>query len=332
MLVKAAQEPKALLESYRVQFEDALKAFNDNQKDHPLYEPIKYILSLGGKRLRPTLVLAACDGLGGDVKAAIPVAMAVEVFHNFTLMHDDIMDDAPLRRGKPTVHEKWDDNTAILSGDAMLVQCYDLLAEVAPSKLPELMRIFNKTALEVCEGQQHDMDFETRDDVEIEEYMEMIRLKTSVLLAGAMEMGAIVAGADQATRDSIYRFGIDTGLAFQLQDDYLDAFGDPISFGKQVGGDILADKKTFLRIRTKENATSEQLAVLENWKGSTDQPEAKVEAIKALFQDTRAASDLREELKKHHDQAVSSLTDLPLSEEVSALFSFIAEMVTIRTV
>ncbi|MFN8345877.1 MAG: polyprenyl synthetase family protein [Spirosomataceae bacterium] len=217
---------------------------------HPaeLYEPIRYIMSLGGKRLRPLLTALSANLFTDDWQQCIKPAIAVEVFHNFTLMHDDIMDCAPLRRGKPTVHEKWNANTAILSGDVMLVNAYELLLNVEPAHLPRVIKRFNRTAAEVCEGQQLDMNFETRRDVSQEEYIEMIRLKTSVLLGFAMELGGIIAGADETTTQGLYEAGVNMGLGFQLKDDLLDVYGDPEKFGKQVGGDIIANKKTFMLI------------------------------------------------------------------------------------
>ena len=226
-------------------FDPELNRFIQNQAKQTLYDPISYIMQLGGKRLRPIMVLASTEAFGGDAKQALNACMGIEVFHNFTLMHDDIMDDAPLRRGKQTVHEKWGVNSGILSGDAMIIQAYQLLNTYQAPLSTQLMDLFNTTALEVCEGQQLDMEFEERSDVLIEEYLEMIRLKTSVLLAAALKMGAQIAGASDEVQENIYLFGQEIGLAFQLRDDYLDAFGDPATFGKQVGGDILSDKKTY---------------------------------------------------------------------------------------
>lgn len=214
-----------------------------------LYEPIDYILQLGGKRMRPILTLMSADVFSSDYKKALPAALAVEVFHNFTLIHDDIMDDAPLRRGKKTVHEKWNLNTGILSGDAMLILAYQFFENYEPEVFQELAKLFSKTALEVCDGQQLDVDFETRNDVTIDEYIEMIRLKTSVLVAAALKMGAIVAKTDAKNADLIYDFGLNLGLAFQLQDDFLDTFGDPETFGKQIAGDIIENKKTYLYLK-----------------------------------------------------------------------------------
>ena len=222
-----------------------------------LYEPIRYMLSLSGKRIRPQLVFLGAELFGfTDVEKLLPAALAVEFFHNFSLIHDDIMDKAPLRRGKSTVHQKWTDNVAILSGDALLVKAYEQLSKCPVQAIPELLRTFNNVAIEVCEGQQYDMDFELREDVSQAEYIDMIRLKTSVLLGGALEMGAIIADASAADRQKLYEFGVNLGIAFQLQDDILDAFGNPETFGKQVGGDIIVNKKTILHILLKEQLVS----------------------------------------------------------------------------
>jgi geranylgeranyl diphosphate synthase type II len=223
-----------------------------------LYEPIRYILSLGGKRLRPVLTLMATEVFDVDCQKALAAATAVEVFHNFSLIHDDIMDDAPLRRGNETVHEKWNINTGILSGDAMLILAYQYFEAYEPKIFQELAKLFSKTALEVCEGQQYDVDFETRDDVTIPEYLKMIEYKTAVLVASAMKMGAIVAETTEENKNLIYDFGLNLGLAFQLQDDYLDAFGNPETFGKQVGGDIIENKKTYLYLKAMEFASANE--------------------------------------------------------------------------
>lgn len=215
-----------------------------------LYEPIGYALSAGGKRLRPQLAILGAEAVGGDAQSVLPAALALEVFHNFTLLHDDVMDKAEVRRGRPTVHVKWNENTAILSGDQMLIEAYKLLAQVPADKLPRVLEMFNKMATEVCEGQQLDVDFEKRDDVTIAEYMEMIRLKTSVLLATALQIGAYIAGGTEQEQQALYDFGINLGLAFQIQDDYLDCFGDPKTFGKAIGGDIREGKKTWLWIKS----------------------------------------------------------------------------------
>lgn len=254
-----------------------------------LYDPIRYIMSLGGKRMRPMMTLMAAYLFTDDWQRAVKPALAVEVFHNFTLMHDDIMDQAPLRRGQPTVHEKWNHNTAILSGDVMLVNAYELLADIETPHLRRVLTRFNRVAAEVCEGQQLDMNFETRWDVAESEYIGMIKLKTSVLLGFALELGGILAGADSVSTDHLREAGINIGIGFQLKDDLLDVYGDPAKFGKQVGGDILANKKTFLLIEALEQADADHKADLTHWLNRTDLSgdasarEAKVRAVTRIY-------------------------------------------------
>jgi geranylgeranyl diphosphate synthase, type II len=222
-----------------------------------LYEPIRYALESGGKRIRPALVLASCNLFRNDIEIAITTALAIEVFHNFTLLHDDIMDKADLRRNRPAVHKKWNENVAILCGDAMMIKAYDLIAKAPVESLPKILDLFNQTAAEVCEGQQLDMNFEKRMDVTETEYLEMIRLKTSVLVAASLKMGAFCANASQFSANKLYEFGLNLGLAFQLQDDYLDTFGNPDKFGKKIGGDIVANKKTYMLIKSLDMAKGE---------------------------------------------------------------------------
>lgn len=286
------------------------------QDPKTLYEPIRYILSLGGKRLRPVLTLMSCSYFGGDYKKALDAALAVELFHNFSLIHDDIMDEAPLRRGQDTVHEKWDVNTGILSGDAMLILAYRYFETYEPSMFRELAALFSKTAIEVCEGQQYDMDFESRDDVSIPEYLKMIEYKTAVLVGAALKMGAIVAGVSTLSQDNIYEFGRKLGIAFQLQDDYLDAFGDPESFGKQVGGDILANKKTFLYLKALEMGSDEVTTSLRDWFAIKDSKvEEKVARVKSLFR--KAGSDvvIQNLIKDYTDKAFLHLEALEMGEK-----------------
>ncbi len=237
---------------YQDAFTSHLEGFTQDREPLSLYSPVNYILQLGGKRLRPVLTLMTAEIFNADYKIALDAALSIEVFHNFSLVHDDIMDDAPLRRGYQTVHEKWDVNTGILSGDAMLIMAYQLFENYEPVTFQALAKLFSKTALEVCEGQQYDVDFEMRDNVTIGEYLKMIEYKTAVLVGAAMKMGAIVANASLEDQHSIYEFGKNLGIAFQLQDDYLDVFGDPKTFGKQVGGDIIENKKTYLYLKALE--------------------------------------------------------------------------------
>ena len=269
---------------YQNQFSEFLNTYNVEREPKNLYQPIKYILNLGGKRLRPVLTLMTTACFDGDVDRSMDAALAVEVFHNFSLIHDDIMDAAPLRRGQETVHEKWDLNTGILSGDAMLIRAYQLFENYPPETFRELAKLFSKTALEVCEGQQYDIDFETRLQVSISEYLKMIECKTAVLVGAAMQMGAIVANAPIEDQVRCYDFGKNLGIAFQLQDDYLDAFGNPEIFGKQVGGDILENKKTYLFLKAIENGSPEvRTELTQLFQNNALKPENKVSKTLELF-------------------------------------------------
>lgn len=301
------------INGYTALLENTLNRQDFNDKPVELYEPISYILSLGGKRLRPALTLAACELFGGDANDALIPAMGIEIFHNFTLIHDDIMDKAPLRRGKKTVHEKWNSDVAILSGDAMLVKAYQYIVTVRPEILPQVVKVFNQTALEVCEGQQYDMNFETQEDVSEDDYIEMIRLKTSVLLGCALEIGALVAGASVTQSDLIYRFGESIGIAFQIQDDILDAFGDPEKFGKAVGGDILNNKNTILRLYAQHNANKEQQVALEAIYESDNE---KVEAIKKVFVETGALEYAKKRMDAYYDEAIQFLKEAKGQPEI----------------
>lgn len=249
-----------------------------------LYQPIEYTLSMGGKRLRPVMLLMACDLFEGEIQQAVPAAVAVEVFHNFTLLHDDIMDHADIRRNQPAVHKKYNENVAILSGDAMSIIAYQYLLKTESPAIQEATRIFSQTAMEVCEGQQYDMDFEHRLDVSIDDYLKMIRLKTAVLIAGSLKMGALLAQTSAKNADRLYNFGINLGLAFQLQDDLLDVFADQDKFGKKIGGDIVSNKKTFLLLKALEIAAPEKKTELEQWinKTSFDQQQ-KITAVKEIY-------------------------------------------------
>lgn len=291
-----------------------------------IYAPIHYLLELGGKRLRPIVALAAAEAEGGEVQDAMPAATAVELFHNFTLMHDDIMDAAPLRRGMPTVHLKWDENAAILSGDTMYTLANMAIGNTQPAHLSAVTKWFHQTALEVCIGQQLDMSFEERDDVTLAEYTEMIRLKTSVLLAASLAMGAAAAGASAERQASWYKFGEQVGLAFQIQDDLLDAFGSD-AVGKQIGGDILADKKTYLWIHTSESGGR---PVLESWQGRGDDPAAKIEAVRGAMVAAGADAEARAEMDRLVDSACAELARMGLDAEHHAFFSGIAQHVVER--
>ncbi len=281
--------------------------------DHPreLYEPISYIMSLGGKRLRPTLVLLGYQLFKDDPTRILRPALAVEIFHNFTLMHDDIMDEAPIRRGKPTVHEKWDDTVAILSGDTMLVKVYDFLLELEKDILSDGIRHFNKTAIEVCEGQQIDMNFEKAEKVTEDQYIEMIRLKTAVLLGFSLKFGGLMAEASVQQQTTLYSIGELMGIGFQLMDDLLDVFGDQKKFGKQVGGDIASNKKTFLLIRTLELANKNQKAVLRDWLSRTTfDVEEKVDAVKAIYDELNIRELTEEKMNGYFDQSIRLMDEM----------------------
>lgn len=292
-----------------------------------LYDPAQYILGIGGKRIRPVLCLMACE-LFGDIRPdAFEVATAIELFHNFTLIHDDIMDKAPLRRGKSTVHAKYGENSALLAGDVMLTMAYEYLNRIEVNYLRKIMSLFNRTVLEVSEGQQLDMDFEQRNDVQMEEYIHMITLKTSVLLAASLKMGALLGGASQGNGDHLYKFGKHLGIAFQIQDDYLDAFGDPAKFGKQVGGDILSNKKTFLLLRTLSTAPAEQKTELERL--MAENPPDKVTRVLKIMRSC-GADRWANDLKDHYlNLALQNLEDVAVlsarKEPLKALAAFLVQ-------
>lgn len=302
-------------EYHREQFNTYLKDKLISKKPENLYEPMSYILKLGGKRLRPVLALMAAEAFGEKEPNALDAALAVEIFHNFSLVHDDIMDSAPLRRKQPTVHKKWDTNTAILSGDAMLIYAYQCL-EVYPAELfSRMVKLFSHTAMQVCEGQQYDMDFEARETVLLEEYLEMITDKTAVLLGASLQMGAMVAGAGNKDQLALYEFGKNLGIAFQLQDDYLDAFGDPATFGKQLGGDIIENKKTYLYIRALELASEtarKDLGDLYSIRPSN--PGHKIERVKELFAESGAVEQLQESIARYTSLAFETLDSSAISD------------------
>ena len=303
------------IENYRSEFASYLEEMTHIKEPENLYAPITYILGLGGKRLRPVLTLLTSELFGSNYKEALNAALAIEIFHNFSLVHDDIMDDAPLRRSKQTVHEKWDINTGILSGDAMLIMAYQLFENYPNETFQKLAQLFSKTALEVCEGQQYDIDFELRDDVTIPEYLKMIEYKTAVLVGAAMKMGGIIAQASTNDQDHIYEFGKNLGIAFQLQDDYLDAFGDPGTFGKQVGGDIIENKKTILYLLALKLGNSEQKReLLDLYSIQPQNPKDKVNAIKDVFLSTGSAKQTKLEIQNFTHKAFEVLKLLKISE------------------
>lgn len=310
------------------QIETALKdLFADLQfatEPAGLYDPLRYMMDIGGKRIRPRLCLTTYSLYKDNFSDGIlSPAAALEVFHSFTLIHDDIMDKAPVRRGVPTVYKKWDENTAILSGDVMSIESYRLLAKAPAKALPEALKLFSQTAAEVCEGQQYDMDFENMERVPMTEYMKMIGLKTAVLIACSAKMGAIIAGAPENDCESLYRFGYDLGLAFQIADDWLDTFGDPALFGKAIGGDILNNKKTWLMIKAQENASEEELEALKNAMmmpiSTQEEKDAKIAEVKDIYMSLGVDEQAKQEIAGLHTQALSCITRLELAPEAESL-------------
>jgi geranylgeranyl diphosphate synthase type II len=321
------------IETYQQKFVKYLEEYAVIKEPSSLYEPIQYILKLGGKRLRPVLTLMTAEIFNSDYKKSLNAALSIEVFHNFSLVHDDIMDDAPLRRGKKTVHEKWDINTGILSGDAMLIMAYQLFESYDKTTFRSLIELFSKTALEVCEGQQYDIDFETRSDVSIPEYLKMIEYKTAVLVAAAMKMGAIVADASETDKNSIYEFGKNLGIAFQLQDDYLDAFGNPETFGKQIGGDIIENKKTFLYIKALQLANkSDQKVLLDLYSLEPKDVEDKIKIIKEIFISSGASEATQQEIQNYTQIAFNVLDNLAVSQEKKNILKQFGEQLMKRNI
>lgn len=295
---------------------DTIEKLPLNESPSTLFEPIRYILSLGGKRLRPVLTLLSANLFSSDVKRAMQAALAVEIFHNFSLLHDDVMDRADMRRGHATVHKKWNDNTAILSGDAMLVEAYKHIADVPQNLLPEILSLFSQTAMEVCKGQQYDMDFETRTDVSESEYLEMIRFKTAVLIACALKIGAIIGGAPASDADQLYEFGINIGMAFQLRDDLLDVYGDPGKFGKNIGGDIVCNKKTFLLIKALEKSDKLQRKELDQWiRAEKFDATLKINAVKNIYDALNLKRISESLIEKYYLAALDCLSSVAVSDE-----------------
>jgi geranylgeranyl diphosphate synthase type II len=320
---------------YQEQIEESLKGRKYGSHPRELYEPIEYIMSLGGKRMRPVLVLMACDFFDGDVDKILPAAVAIELFHNFTLVHDDIMDKAPLRRGKETVHIKWNDNIAILSGDAMMVCAYQEICKTETTHLTRLLEIFSDTAAKVCEGQQLDMNYETMSRVSIPNYIKMIELKTAVLLGGALKIGAIAGGAREEDAQRMYNFGKHIGIAFQLQDDILDVYGDSAKFGKQQGGDIIANKKTYLLLKAMEMAESNRYLKeeLQQWIAAPHfEAKEKIEAVTNIYNFLNVKELARTEMKKQYEAAIQCLKDIPVTEEKKQWLISFADSLMVREV
>ncbi|WP_149274110.1 polyprenyl synthetase family protein [Pareuzebyella sediminis] len=321
------------IDSYRTTFNSYLEDKIKTREPENLYEPITYILSLGGKRLRPVLTLLAAEIFGEDYKKALDAALAIEVFHNFSLVHDDIMDAAPIRRGKVTVHEKWDVNTGILSGDAMLITAYQLFENYECETFRSLAKLFSTTALQVCEGQQYDIDFEERDHVGLSEYLTMIQYKTAVLVGAALKMGATIAKASGKDRNNIYNFGLNLGMAFQLQDDYLDAFGDPKSFGKQVGGDIIENKKTFLYVNVCESGSARhKKELLDLYSIQPNDPSKKIETIKEIFMESGAVKNIKKAIEKYTHEAFEILEGITIDADKKEMLKNFGERLMKRQV
>ena len=311
---------------------DAIKAICRDKQPAGLYEPITYVLEAGGKRLRPLLTLIAAEMYGTEWQKVLPAALAIEVFHNFTLMHDDVMDKAPIRRGKPTVHVRWNTNTAILSGDQMLIEAYKQLAQLPADKLPRVLQMFNEMATGICEGQQYDVDFETATKVTIDDYIHMIRLKTSVLLATALKTGAYMADAPEEEQELLYDYGINIGLAFQLQDDILDVYGNPATFGKAVGGDIIENKKTYMYLTALQQADDATLQELQRWFDTKEehQPQAKIEAVRAIYTQLGIREICEEVMRKYTEQAFAILDKIKLPAEKKLILRELGEHLLAR--
>jgi geranylgeranyl diphosphate synthase type II len=318
---------RSRIKELQTELESHIQGISYGKNPKELYEPISYLMGLGGKRIRPLMTLLAYSLFKEDYKSILTPAVAVEIFHNFTLMHDDIMDEAPLRRGNASVHEKWNPNTAILSGDVMLVRAYDMLLSIPAHKLPLCLKYFNKTAAEVCEGQQYDMNFESKQQVKEEEYLEMIRLKTAVLLGFSLQYGAILSDASTEDAQSLYDFGVNIGLGFQLKDDLLDVYADKAKFGKQVGGDIISNKKTYLLIKARELAKGKEAGMLQYWAETKDfDKKEKVSAVTALY-NTLGIKELTEaKMEAYFEKGLEQLSHLKFAnQEALQALKFLAQ-------
>jgi geranylgeranyl diphosphate synthase, type II len=326
VLPETAQAPASVdISFFAEKIAHTLSTISYGDKPAELYDPIRYIMQLGGKRLRPLVTVLAGYLFHDDIQKCLKPACGVEVFHNFTLLHDDIMDKAPLRRGQPTVHEKWNHNIAILSGDVMMVRAYELFLEVEPAKLQKVLKLFSNCAAAVCEGQQLDMNFETQDYITIDDYLHMITLKTAVLLGFSLELGAILNGAPDKEAILLKRFGINVGIAFQLRDDLLDVYGDQNKFGKQVGGDILADKKTFLLLTALTQASESQRDILTRFREKTNySAEEKVREVTQVYNDLDIRTQTETIINKYFEEAIQSLDAVKAPEDRKALLRNLA--------
>lgn len=309
-----------------------IEKLNWNKEPEGLYLPIAYVLSNGGKRIRPALTLMACNLFTDNYLPAIQPALGIEIFHNFTLLHDDIMDRADIRRGRPTVHKKWNDNTAILSGDVMQINAYELIAKTPESQLKKVLDLFSQTAVEICEGQQYDVDFETRNHVQVDDYIKMIRLKTAVLLGCALKIGAWIGGAADEDAQHLYNFGINIGLAFQLKDDLLDVYGTEAKFGKKIGGDILCNKKTFLLINAIQMANNEDDAELKRWLENSDinSADKKIEAVTRIFSKLKVNKLCEDKMMDFYNQAIANLGNVSVSDTKKKELIKLAELLMFR--
>ena len=322
---------KEVLKHYQKIFQEEFEKINFIKFPSELYEPIDYALKAGGKRLRPTLTIMACDFYANDYKNAINPAIAIETFHNFTLLHDDIMDNAPIRRGLPTVYNKYGTNTAILSGDTMFTKAYEYVTYTDEQKLPLVLKVFNQTAREVCEGQQLDMNFETIQNISREQYMEMIHLKTAVLIGACLKIGAILGNAPEKYVDAIYEFGLNTGMIFQLQDDLLDTFGDEKTFGKRIGGDILDCKKTFLYVVTLENLPAEEKdKFIKTYSDKNIVTSQKIKIITDFYNKANVMEECKKIMLDYHEKALKALPNTGLKAEQQQILKEIAESMLVR--
>lgn len=313
------------IEEYQNLIQSVIEKEIVHREPYELYEPINYTLTMGGKRLRPVLTLLTCAIFDGDVQQALYPALGLETFHNFTLLHDDIMDKAPIRRGHPTVYKKWDSNRAILSGDTMMVMAYDFILESPKDLLYDIFTVFNKVGKEVCEGQQYDMNFETESNVSLDEYLKMIHLKTAVLLGGSMHVGAIIARTSKENAQHIYDFGESVGMAFQLQDDFLDAFGDENVFGKKNGGDIRANKKTYLYLKALELGSAEQKKELKGLFNIQEDKDDKVARVLSIFNDLNIKTETQKLMDCYYDKAMKTLEKIELNKEKKDVLIKLAE-------
>ena len=319
-----------LIKDYQEVINKGLNSIYYPEQPEKLYDPIRYFMRIGGKRIRPVLTLLAAEMHDCPIEKSLDTALAIELFHNFTLMHDDIMDNASLRRGQSTVHEKWNNSIAILSGDAMLISAYQLLTKNNSTVLPELLEVFNNVALEVCQGQQYDMDYEDSSDISIDDYIHMIRLKTAVLLGAALKMGAIVSGAPSVSADHLEQFGINVGIAFQLQDDLLDVYGEVLEFGKQIGGDILANKKTFLMLKAIELAKDEDAKQLQKWMHKTSEPKEKIREITRIYNKLGIQELTISEMHFYSKKAHDALNKVDIPESKKETLKLLTESLLLR--